>query len=52
MYIDIDECDDSRDINLQLYIRNVVFVNLNKFEEYTVNKVQIQKFSLKREILL
>lgn len=38
MYIDTDECEESRDINVLSCIRDVKFVNRNQFEQHYVNK--------------
>ena len=38
MYIDIDECEDSRDVHVASCIRDVKFVCRSQFEQYNVNK--------------
>ena len=38
MYIETDECDDSKDVNILSCIRDVKFSNRGHFEQYYVNK--------------
>lgn len=44
MYIDFDEYDDSRDVNIISCVRDVKFIcknHNNQFDQYNVNKVYL-----------
>lgn len=38
VYADFDECEDSKDINILSFIRDVKFVCRNHFEQFTISK--------------
>lgn len=42
MYIDIDDCDENRDVNIPSCIRDVRFACRNSFDQYNVSKVSPQ----------
>ncbi len=47
MFIELDECEDSKDIHVISIIRDVKFICRNKIEQFNVNKVYKSSFKIK-----